>query len=69
MAEIIALLKDGQIVEIDGNMFMAQTLDDGDSDSPCWLCNVDCLCRGDVARVCEELDLYSKSEWYLELVS
>lgn len=69
MAEIIALLKDGQKVEINGNYFRAKRLEDDYYDSPCDLCNVDCLCKDDVGDVCTELDFGSKSVWILNLVS
>lgn len=65
----VALLKAGQIVEIDGLMFSAKRIDDNDIPTPCMYCNVDCLCRGDIAAVCTELDFVSKSVWYLYLES
>lgn len=66
--EKIALLKDGVTVEIDGLMFRALRMNDENPCWPCLYCNVDCLCRGDVAEVCIELDFLSKSVWYLNLV-
>lgn len=65
----VALLKAGQIVEISGLMFSAKRIDDNDPLWPCLYCNVDCLCRGDIAAVCTELDFLSKSVWYLYLKS
>lgn len=67
LAEKVALLKDGQIVEIDNLLFSAKRINDDDPPIPCAHCNVDCLCRGDVAEVCAELDFLSKSVWYLYL--
>lgn len=67
--EKVALLKDGVTVEIDGLMFRAMRIKDEDPYWPCLYCNVDCLCRGDVAEVCTELDFLSKSVWYLYLVN
>lgn len=69
LREKVALLKDGQIVEIDHLLFRAKRINDDDPQTPCLCCNVDCLCRGDVAEVCFELDLLSKSVWYLYLES
>lgn len=69
LAEKIALLKDGQIVEIDNLLFSAKRTKDDDPRIPCLYCNVDCLCRGDVTKVCNELDFLGKSEWYLYLES
>lgn len=69
LAKKVALLKDGQIVEIDGLYFSAKRINDEDPQTPCLYCNVDCMCRGDVADVCLELDFLSKSVWYLKLES
>jgi hypothetical protein len=69
LAEKVALLKDGQIVEIDGLRFSAKKVKEYWSQTPCNYCNIDCLCRGDVAEVCEELDWMNKSTWYLNLES
>lgn len=65
----VALLKAGQIVEIDGLMFSARRINDNDLPTPCLDCNVDCLCHGDILAVCTELDFLSKSVWYLYLES
>lgn len=65
----VALLKAGQIVEINGLMFSAKRIDDDDLPTPCLDCNVDCLCHGDILAVCTELDFVSKSVWYLYLES
>lgn len=67
--EIVALLKDGQHVEIDGLYFSAKRINQAFSVCPCYICNVDCLCRGNIARVCSELDFMSKTKWYLHLES
>lgn len=65
--EKVQLLKDGQIVEINGNSFKAKRIDDVDI-NPCLdICELDCICKGDVSEVCEELDWCSKSQWYLKL--
>lgn len=69
LEEKVALLKDGQIVQIDGLMFKAFKVNSAFTSMPCNCCNVDCLCRGDITEVCKELDFMSKSEWYLYLVN
>lgn len=65
----VALLKDGQVVEIDGLYFQAKRIPEHWEDATCSYCDIDCLCRGDVARICIELDFLSKSVWYLVLKS
>lgn len=67
LRRIVAQLKNGLIVEINGNYFGAKRINDDDPQTPCLYCNVDCLCRDDVAQVCTELDFMSKSVWYLDL--
>ena len=67
LAEKVALLKDGQKVEIDGHVFSAKRILDENQLSPCLFCNVDCICLGDITDVCNELDFMSKTEWYLNL--
>lgn len=65
----VKLLKAGRIVEIDGLLFSAKKVDEDERLSPCYSCNVDCLCRGNVAQICQELDFMSKNIWKLNLVS
>ena len=67
--EKVALLKDGQIVEIDGLMFSAQRVNPNIYDAPCDICNLDCICRGTIALICAKLDLTSKTTWRLILES
>ena len=69
LLEKVALLKDGQIVEINGLMFSAKRIDDDELQSPCLCCNVDCVCKGEVQIVCEELDMIQGHGWYLWLES
>lgn len=69
LAKKVALLKDGQHVEIDGLMFKAIKMTDDDCYVPCFYCNVDCLCRDNVTEVCKGLDSMSKSDWYLYLLN
>ena len=67
LAEKVALLKDGQLVEIDGLMIRAFRSNEIFAQNPCTLCNVDCLCHGDIAKICDELHFMSKSSWFLFL--
>lgn len=67
LTEKLALLKDGQIVDIDGLPFSAKILNGGELSIPCDFCNVDCLCHGDIAEVCIRLDYSGKHRWYLFL--
>lgn len=65
--EKVALLKAGQRVEINGLIFTAKRIPLDWPESPCQLCNVDCVCKDDVTDVCNELDFLSKSIWVLNL--
>lgn len=65
----VSLLKEGQIVEIDGLYFSAKRIDKSESLIPCHYCNVDCLCKGNIVEVCAELDFFSKYDWCLNLES
>lgn len=65
----VALLKDGQIVKINDLYFSAKRVNEAFPPDPCEYCDIDCLCRGDVADVCIELNLHSKLVWYLQLKS
>lgn len=69
LKEKVALLKDGQIVEINGLLFSAKRCIDDEEEHPCSLCSVDSVCSTDIFNVCYELDLTSKSMWYLHLES
>lgn len=65
--EKAALLRDGQIVQIEGDFFRALKVSDDWEGRACEACDLDCLCRGDVAIVCDELDKPIYSRWYLKL--
>lgn len=65
----VQLLKAGQIVEINSDFFKAVRIDEVDI-FPCLdICKLDCICKGDIVQICEELDLSSKAQWYLKLAS
>lgn len=67
--EKVTLLKAGQIVEINGLMFSAKRCIDDEEEFPCRICSVDSACSGDILMICNELDLTSRSMWYLHLES
>lgn len=61
------LLKAGQIVEIAGDWFRACRIPDDWDLRACEACDLDSICRGDVAKVCDELDRPFYSRYYLKL--
>lgn len=63
----VQLLKSGVTVEINNDTFYAERIDDPFADCPCSYCNLDCICHGDVAIVCEAMDYIGKRQWYLKL--
>lgn len=65
--EKVALLKDGQIVQIAGDYFRACRVADGWEGWACEACDLDCICKGDVKEVCEELDHPLYNRYYLKL--
>lgn len=67
--EKVALLKAGQRVMINGHCFSAKRINQAFRGASCLICNVDCLCNGDITKVCCELNYMSKTEWYLYLES
>lgn len=69
IAEKVALLKDGQIVDIDGFAFSAKKINEYEDVRPCEVCNVDCLCRGHIAEICFALESAASHNWYLFLES
>lgn len=68
MREKVALLKDGQIVEINTLYFRAIRIVDNSDDSPCLRCNVDSACKDEITDICNELDFPFQNKWYLNLV-
>lgn len=63
----VALLRDGQIVQIEGDFYQACKTPDYWEVRACNYCDLDCLCRGDVATVCTELDRPLYTKYYLKL--
>lgn len=65
--EKVALLKDGQIVEIAGDWFQAVKVDGEDFEMCCEVCQLDSICRGEVRYVCCEMETAASCWWYLKL--
>lgn len=63
----VQLLKAGQIVEIAGDWYRACRVAEGWEGRACEACDLDCICRGEVNQVCEELDAPFGNRWYLKL--
>ena len=65
--EKVQLLKAGQIVEINNDIFYAERIDDPFADYPCSYCNLDSICQGDVNTICAAMEDYGKAHWLLHL--
>lgn len=65
--EKVQLLKAGQIVQISGDYFQAKHIPDCYGVYPCNYCDLDSICRGDIAIICEALDSFGKRQWFLKL--
>lgn len=63
--EKISLLKEGQIVEIDGDWFGAHPLDGNSDVPPCNSCGKACEGKSDVGEICLHLNLSTECDWYL----
>lgn len=63
----VQLLKAGQIVEISGDNFQAERISDWCKAYPCDYCDLDSICRGDIAIVCEAMDDFGNRRWFLKL--
>lgn len=61
------LLKAGQVVEIAGDWFQAVRVPESSEWRACVHCDLDCICRGEVAEICREMDFPNPDEWYLKL--
>lgn len=65
--EKVALLRDGQVVEIEGDCFQAVRLPEDFDGLPCSVCELDSICRNVISTICAELEDFGKSYWYLKL--
>lgn len=60
-------LLEGGIVEIEDNWFSLKRLSDDFDDYPCVECELDSICHGEHADVCEECDVISDGHCCLQL--
>jgi len=67
--EKACLLRDGQIVQISDNWFRARETSLDSDENPCLICQLDSICREEIAEVCLELDFSSRRYWILELAN
>lgn len=65
--KLVKSLKDGQPVLVSGHCIRAMRVHGGSPGYECELCEMDCLCKGDIADVCKALNLHAKSPYYLWL--
>lgn len=63
----VQLLKAGQVVEIAGDYFKAVKIPEYWKYRACEFCDLDCLCRGEVAEVCDAMDRPFHDKWCLKL--
>ena len=64
----VSLLRNGQSVEINGNWYKAERLNDEDVD-PCHYCNVGCFFFSDESYICSALEIGTNERWLLKLVT
>ena len=62
LREKVALLRDGQVVQIEGDFFRAIKLPEYFDDSPCTICELD-----SIRIICDELEGTMEFSWYLKL--
>ena len=67
LSEKVALLKDGQIVQIAGDLFRAIQLLTVESMSECMQCDLDSICHDDVLEVCIKMNSMGSRHWILKL--
>lgn len=67
LREKVALLRDGQVVQIEGDFFQAVRIPEYWKCRACEFCDLDSICQGDVAIVCAELDKPLFNRYYLKL--
>lgn len=63
--EKVVRLSEGGAVEIHNLVVMAKRV--GDDIMPCDICDMDCLCYGEMVELCSELDSYDGFQHLLYL--
>lgn len=58
-------LIEGGVAEVDSLVVRAVKVPEGYE--PCFWCSMDCLCKGDIAKLCAELDLIDSNQYKLKL--
>ena len=58
-------LIEGGLAEVDNLWVRAIKVPEGFN--PCYECNMDCLCKGDIAELCNELSWLDKYQYLLKL--
>lgn len=65
--KLVKSLKDGQPVLVSGHCIRAMRVYGGTSGDECDYCEMDCLCKGAIAEICEALNLHAKTPYHLLL--
>lgn len=65
--ELVALLRDGQRVEVDNLVIRAIRLPESEMGLYCYNCDMDCLCKGNIADICNELNSIGVKPYILAL--
>lgn len=63
----VNLLRSGQYATAEGLTFRAVRLLPYSEAYKCYFCEMDCLCKGDIAELCEALNENAKAPYYLKL--
>lgn len=63
----VGLLRSGQYVTVEGIIIKAIRLLPFSEGDKCDYCEMDCLCRGDIADLCEAINENAKTPYYLLL--
>lgn len=64
---LVDQLRDGQRVAVDGIVVKAIRLLPFSEGDNCDYCEMDCLCKGDIASLCDALNENAKTPYYLFL--
>lgn len=65
--ELVALLRDKQKVSVDGLAIRAVRLDICYHGMRCNLCDMDCLCKGDIGDICDAVNAGAINPYILKL--
>lgn len=65
--KIVKLLKDRQPVWVSGHSIRAMRVHGASPGAECDYCEMDCLCKGVIAEICEALNLHAKTPYHLWL--